>query len=72
MPFQVFDNGKPADCHHHTVSSSLNCSVFSTYEEARAYAESWLGEIFHSTDLQLNTPYDYSGYGDLIEIREVP
>lgn len=72
MKYQVFDNDKPADCYHHSVSDTWNRSKFNTLKEARQYAMNWLGR-FWAPDFQLepNTPYDYSGHGDKIEIRTV-
>jgi len=42
---------------------------FNTFEEAIEYANKWLGE-YSGVELKLNTPIDYDGYGDTIEIRE--
>lgn len=73
--FTVFDNGKPADCFHHKVHPSWKQSTFNTFEEALEYARKWLAPMGGSYDgkegvvLEVNTPYDYSGCGDLIEIR---
>ena len=68
--YQVFDNGKPADCLHCKVHESWNKSAYDTFEEALEYANKWLG-MYGGVVLKLNTPWDYSGYGDMIEIREV-
>jgi hypothetical protein len=69
--YQVFDNGKPADCFHCNVHESWNNSVYDTFEKALEYANKWLGFFGSGVVLKLNTPWDYSGYGDMIEIREV-
>ena len=70
--FQVFDNNKPADCKHHKVDASWANSKFDTYAQAHEYALYWLHLDFDcGLVLLLNTPYNYSGYGDMIEIREV-
>lgn len=77
--FQVFDNNKPADTTGFpslTKGNGWDNSVFPTYEEARKYAWMWLGPYGGSYDgesgydLKVNTPWDYSGYGDMIEIRQ--
>jgi len=70
--FQVFDNDRPADCFNHEVHKSWEQSKFKTFDEALEYARNWLG--YPEGDippLELNVPWDYSGYGDKIEIREV-
>jgi len=69
--FQVFDNNKPADASGHNVHHTWNNSTFSTFEEAHQYANQWLAPSHGLVILKLNQPYDYSGYGDIIEIREV-
>ena len=75
--FQVFDGGKPADCHHHKVHSSWDNSIFPTFDEALCYARKWGAPYCGSYDgsegiqLEVNVPYDYSGYGDMIEIRHL-
>ena len=69
--YQVLDNGKPADCFHCNVHESWNKSTYSTFEEALEYARDWLGRYGIGVVLKPNTPWDYSGYGDIIEIREV-
>lgn len=63
--FQVIDNNKPADCNNHKVDKSWNKSKFETLDEAFQYADNWLG-IYGP---MINNPFDYSGYGDIIEIR---
>lgn len=72
MKYQVFDNGKPADCHHHKVDASWANSTFSLAAEAVDYACKWLNwESVMGVLLEVNKPYDYSGYGDFIEIRRI-
>lgn len=72
VKYQVFDNGKPADCHHHPkVHSSWDRSVFDTLAEAQAYARKWLGIYAPSGPIPVDTPWDYSGMGDVIEIRTI-
>ena len=77
--FQVFDNGNPADHRFNkTVSTIWGPSHFDSFNAALIYARQWLwpygGEDASGLTgivLHPNTPYDYSGYGDFIEIREV-
>ena len=70
--FQVFDNGKPADCDHCAVSKSWACSKFDTFEQALEYANSWLGYgLASGVVLKLNEEWDYSGAGDTICIKAV-
>ena len=78
MKYQVLDNDKPADCFNHKVDKSWNTNVFDTFDEALEYARAWLAPYGGSYDgksgivLKVNEPYDYSGYGDMIEIRGLP
>ena len=69
--YQVFDNEKLADCISHKVDLTWKNSSFKTLKEARAYARNWLGLWAPGILLKVNKPFDYSGYGDIIEIRKV-
>ncbi len=72
--FQVFDNGKPADSNGFPYLANLGWenSRFYTLEDARDYAHKWLGMgIYGMFEIGVNFPYDYSGYGDTIEIRQI-
>lgn len=80
--FQVFDGNRPADSRiwgkHLRDGSCWNNSIFSTFDEALAYARKWLGPNHGGSEdgkeginLDVNQPYDYSGYGDVIEIRKI-
>jgi hypothetical protein len=71
--FKVYDNGRPADCHHHDVDNSWETAEFQTLAEAQEYAKNWCGDYWPAYDfnLQVGKPIDYSGHGDYIEIREV-
>lgn len=40
--YQVFDNGKPADCHHQDFHCSWDNSSFDDLEEALEHANNWL------------------------------
>jgi mannose-6-phosphate isomerase class I len=70
--FAVYCNGKSADLkgfpelRHYCWATSK----FTTLKEAQNYAEDWLGPYTPGYPLMLNAPYDYSGHGDIIEIRE--
>lgn len=69
--FQVFDNNRPADCRHCAVGKDWNKSCYPTFKEAYAYAEQWLGDTYKLPDNWDGSPFNYSGYGDTIEIRKV-
>ena len=64
--YQVLEAGRPAE---YPNSSIWNKSKFKTFIEAYNYAQFWLGA--YKMPLKLNTPVDYNGYGDIIEIRKV-
>lgn len=68
MKYQVLDGNKPAQFPNHQVHESWNNSIFNTYVEALNYAHKWLGEYSPGRVFQLNKKYDYSGYGDYIQI----
>ena len=74
MAWQVFDGNKPADCWNHNVDSSWNKSKYETLEEAITYANNWL--YYFTLDIPSQCSdymrgYDYSGSGDILQIREV-
>lgn len=74
--YQVFDHGKPADCHYHQNAHSLwDKSFFGDLEEALQYAHNWLGAWSPGIETLRNEAvgnvYNYNGYGDMIEIRQV-
>ena len=71
MRYQVLDTGKPANCFNYNVSKSWDQSTFDNFEDALAYANNWLGDVYGPVELKVNIPWGYSGYGDTIEIREV-
>jgi hypothetical protein len=78
IKYQVLDNGRPADCHHQKVDKSWNRSMFDSYREALTYARKWLGDAWGGSNdgttgvvLKVDTSWEYSGYGDHIEIRRV-
>jgi hypothetical protein len=69
--YQVFDNNKPAQYPAHKVHPSWKQSKFNSFIEALNYAHKWLGNMSPGRILKLNDPYDYSGCGDILEIRRV-
>lgn len=71
VSYQVFDNGKPADQKGFPIlkGNGWKSSKFSTWQAAMAYARKWLGA--YVVPLKINTPVDYSGYGDKIEVRRI-
>jgi len=68
--FQVFEDNKPADVTGYSWAKSWKNSKFGTFKEAHEYANEWLGD-YGGIVLDLNKPYDYSGCGSIIEIREL-
>lgn len=72
--FQVFENDKPCDKTGFTWAKTWETSKFNTFQEALQYAKKWLGAFGENVDLYLttpNVPYNYSGYGDMIVIKEI-
>lgn len=70
--YGVYDNGKPASREGFPVlkGSGWETHRFQTVVEAQHYASQWLGQFDVGT-LMPGTPVDYSGCGDIIEIREM-
>lgn len=73
MPFQVFDSGKPADKSGYpsVIGEDWNTSSYTFFQEAYEYACHWLGHHAGKVPQKPDIAIDYSGYGDLIEIRTV-
>jgi len=69
--YQVFDCGRLAQYPDCKVDSSWDCATFGSFEEAQEYARKWLGIFRKYVPNRPNYPKDYSGYGDMIEIRSV-
>ena len=72
--FQVFENGKPCDAANFGVHESWNNSKFTTFTQAKKYAQNWCGEqAFLIQNIHPNVPVDISmcEYPVLIEIREI-
>jgi len=72
MSYEVYDNGRLAHHkYHRDVSIEWDHPPCATFEEAKSYARNWLGEFSSLCPDKPNQPIDYSGYGDIIEIREI-
>ncbi len=64
--YVVLENNKPADCKNHSVDSSWDNPVFSTFEKASDYLANWLnfGPV-------MDKPGVIDWYGVPMEIREI-
>jgi hypothetical protein len=75
MKYEVYDSGKPASIigFPGLKGKGWETNSFNNYKRALRYAINWLGAYsgYGDIKLKLNVPYDYSGYGDFIEIREI-
>ena len=84
--FRVLDNGKPAKYPDHKVDPSWDTCDYLTKVEAVKYGGKWLGMLspfleheggYHQREPMeeelgiFDSPYDYSGHGDIIQIVEV-
>ena len=69
--FTVYDSGKSANNKGFPQLKNKGWvqNSFSTLNEAIDYARNWLGEYAAICPTEPNKPVDYSGYGDMIEIR---
>lgn len=70
--YQVFDNGRPADKTGFPllIGKGWDTSSFPALQEAQEYALNWLNLPQNcGLELQVDAPYDYSGYGDILEIK---
>ena len=70
VKFVVYDNNKFAKYPECNVHPSWSQCSYDTFEEALDYARRWLGMYGGGVVLKVNEPWDYSGYGDTIEIRK--
>lgn len=68
--FKVFDNGELADHHFHNVDQSWTHPFCLTFHQAQEYCRNWLGIYAFFCPEKPNHPVDYSGCGDVIEIRQ--
>ena len=71
--FEVLDNGKPASEEGYPSLKGLGWKTnkFETLEQAIVYADKWFYP-FCTGRHALTGPFDYSGYGDTAQIREIP
>ena len=76
MRWLVLESGIPADrTNYPHLSPGWDKAIFETEEEARKYARIWLykaGLKDLVEKLEINQAYDYTGFGDTIEIRSIP
>ena len=75
VKFEVFDGGRAAKYPDCNVDPSWNSNVFDLLTDAIKYADNWLGPMSPGikvlSEKAVNIPYDYDGYGDIIEIKAV-
>jgi hypothetical protein len=70
--WQVLDNNKPAKGWRlDKDDEDIGRYEFDSFEEAHDYAVNWLGRWGSGLRFQPNTEYDYSGYGDTIQIKKI-
>lgn len=69
--WEVFDNDRPAIIHIDS-KNGWNNNFFRDFTQALKYAKSWLGVQDTLPENYQGEPYDYSGFGDMIEIRFRP
>lgn len=73
--YQVFDNNAPAFWVRRNVRGLRDNSSFDDLEAALEYADKWLGANSPGIEVlrveAVGKAYDYNGYGDVIEIRQV-
>lgn len=67
--YRVYDNGKLATYQSHRVDPGFRHPICETFEQAQEYARKWLGKYSTLVPTKTNESVDYSGYGDIIEIR---
>ena len=71
--YGVYENNKPCSRQGYP-NLKFECwsnHVFPTFEEAVQYARDWLGAYGDYAKLELDIPFNYNGYGDMIEIKEI-
>ena len=66
------EDNKPCDCFNHDVHESWDKSSYKTYEEAKEYMMKWLGIYAPYPEYDFRNPYDYSGYGNIVQIIYEP
>lgn len=72
MKYAVYDNNRPAKFPDINVHPSWSNNEFATFNEALVYAKKWLGEYGVGVPMEVNVPWDYSGFGDMILIKGEP
>ena len=74
MKYQVFQDGKPADCHNFDVHESWSKSTYNTFDDAVAYAHRWAYPSEDSSyhKMEIDTPIDMSmcEFPVMMEIRK--
>lgn len=68
--YRIYDTGKPAYYPYKPDLGWVKCE-FQTWEEARNYAESWLGKFGEDVNLLPNKRCYYVGGWDYIEIIQI-
>jgi hypothetical protein len=68
--FSVYDGGSAAKYNDPTTTSIWRTNTFTSFEQALKYTKDWLGDYDTLPDNWDGKAYDYSGYGDTIEIVE--
>lgn len=67
--FQVLENGKAAEMKDTVLWAN---SIFQHFHQAQAYVQRWVGPIGESfVPNRPDQKIDYSGYGDMIEIKSL-
>jgi len=74
MRYALFDNDKPAsrEGFPDLKSECWKTHIFDTEHEAQMYANNWLGYPGPHYTLRVGLKYDYSGYGDMLLLKEIP
>ena len=67
MPYEVFDNNEICE----EYGDPTYDRPFETWDKAVAFAKSWLGALSEGVTFEKGKAFDYSGFGDMLEIREV-
>jgi len=73
--YQVLDGDRAADENGfpRLVGKGWTNSIFHSLDEARIYLARWLNVPEENTkDVEPDSPFDYSGHGDIVEIKSLP
>jgi hypothetical protein len=71
--YRVLNNNKPARYPECKVHSSWKTCDYNKYSEALKYAKHWLG-LYRTAvpaHMKIGVKYDFSGFGDTIEIAKI-